>query len=76
MIPGKRGYTLIGTEDDPIPADEPVFILRAQDDLAELVVRFYALLVETQLHDPVFAQRVREHADLFAVWPTRKRPDL
>ena len=76
MIPGKPLYNLINTEEDPIPPDEPVFIIRAQDDLGELVVRFYAMLVECHLHNPRFAAKVREHADLFAVWPTRKRPDL
>jgi hypothetical protein len=76
MIPGRREYNLIGTDLDPIPADEPVFIIRAQDELGELVVRFYALLAEQQLKNPGLAIKVREHADLFAVWPTRKKPDL
>lgn len=75
MIPGKRGYNLIGTEEDPIPEKEPVFILRAQDSLAETVVRIYAVLCEVELKNPRLAAQVREHADLMAVWPTRKRPD-
>jgi hypothetical protein len=76
VIPGRRDYNLIGTEADPIPANEPVFILRAQDTLAEPILRMYAVLCQTQLHDPRMAASVLEQADLFAVWPTRKNPDL
>jgi hypothetical protein len=76
MIPGRREYNLIGTEDDPIPMDEPVFILRAQDELGELVVRFYALLAEQLLHNPRLSASAKMQAELFASWPTRKRPDL
>jgi hypothetical protein len=76
MIPGRRDYNLIGTEDDPIPQNEPVFILRAQDALALPIMLMYAVLAETQLSDPRLAAKVREHADLFRVWPTRKKPDL
>jgi len=76
MIPGRRDYNLIGTDEDPIPQDEPVFILRAQDELALPVMLIYAVLAETQMVDPTLARSVREHADLFRVWPTRKKPDL
>lgn len=76
MIPGRRSYNLIGTEDDPIPENEPVFILRAQDQHSLLTVLFYALIVETLGHDPKLAAEVRAHADLFRTWPIRKRPDL
>lgn len=76
MIPGRRDYNLIGTESDPIPANEPVFIIRAQDTLGEVMLRIYAVLCETELHRPDVARSVREHADLFALWPTKKRPDL
>jgi hypothetical protein len=76
MIPGRREYNLIGTEADPIPIDEPVFILRAQDELAHLVVRFYAILAREHLHNPRLAQSAYEQAELMKTWPTRKRPDL
>jgi hypothetical protein len=75
MLPGKPKYNLINTDDDPIPENEPVFIVRAQDTIGLLTVRFYAMLARHHLHDPRLAAEVERHADLFEVWPTRKRPD-
>lgn len=76
MIPGRRDYNLIGTPDDPIPENEPVFILRAQDSLALPILLMYAVLAEEQIHNPAVANSVRRLAELFRVWPTRKHPDL
>ena len=59
-----------------IPADEPVFILRAQDDLAVDLVRTWANLNEARGGDHRMTQSARAHADLMEAWPKKKRADL
>jgi hypothetical protein len=71
---GKPQYRLIGTDEDPIPPDEPVFLIRAQDELAVTAVRIYAVLARQRGLLKV-ADSAREIAELMEVWPTRKRPD-
>lgn len=75
MIPGKSQYNLINTPDDPIPDNEPVFLIRARDELAVTTVRIYAALARERGLVKVAAS-AEAHADLMAVWPTRKAPDL
>lgn len=58
-----------------IPADEPVFLLRAQDELACKAVAYYASLCE-QAQAPEVAAKARAHSDLMAAWPKKKVPDL
>jgi len=58
-----------------IPEDEPVFVLRAQDILAPIAVRFYADLVQGATDDFRAAAQIRNVASLMAGWPTRKLPD-
>jgi hypothetical protein len=58
-----------------IPDDEPVFLLRGQDALACMAVRYYAYLCE--IHQaPEIAARARAHAEWMAQWPKKKIPDL
>lgn len=55
--------------------DEPIFVLRAQDKLAPIIVRLWADLAEA--HGCAEA-KVREAVSLAArmeKWPTRKFPD-
>lgn len=58
-----------------IPDDEPVFLLRAQDQLACMAVAYYASLCE-QAQTPEIAAKARAHADAMAAWPKKKVPDL
>lgn len=58
-----------------IPNDEPVFLLRAQDELAADTVDFWADAAESHGVDPEVVQRVREHADRMRRWPRHKLPD-
>lgn len=58
-----------------IPADEPVFLLRAQDELACKAVAYYASLCE-QAQAAEVAAKARAHSDLMAAWPKKKVPDL
>jgi hypothetical protein len=58
-----------------IPLDEPVFLLRAQDEHAPVAVRAYADAVEAAGGDAEIIRRSREQADRMDAWPTRKAPD-
>jgi hypothetical protein len=59
-----------------IPADEPLFLLRGQDQFAAAVVLHWADLVEAGGGDPDIVQGARAHADKMASWAVKKVPDL
>ena len=57
---------------DTIPKDEPVFLLRAQDQTAAATIRFWAERQYTgELREMAF-----RHADLMDKWPVKKKADL
>ena len=58
-----------------IPSDEPSFILRAQDVLAPIAVRYYADLLEATTNDAEAAEDIRRFAAEMASWSPRKIPD-
>ena len=58
-----------------VPRDEPVFILRAQDVLAPIAVRYYADLVYATTDNFAVASEIRHVAALMAAYPTKKLPD-
>lgn len=61
---------------ETIPANEPVFLLRAKDKVAHLAVRAWAH--QHQLNggaDNVFA-RAMEHAQRMEAWPVKKSADM
>lgn len=61
---------------EKIPADEPVFVLRAQDPLAQATIRDYAERVKAfpELDDK-FEKAVRKEADRFEEWASGKGRD-
>jgi hypothetical protein len=64
---GKVDITKIG-------ADEPVFILRAQDKLAEVTIDIYRLLVAS--HGLKLADSLDKEIEAFRKWPGfKKLPD-
>jgi len=75
MKHARADYDRIQDPAGKIPADEPVFLLRAQDELACKAVAYYASLCE-QAQAPEVAAKARGHADLMAAWPKKKVPDL
>jgi len=75
MIHARGDYNRIQDPDDLIPANEPVFLLRAQDVLFIPTLAFYAFLADS-IGRPEIADSVRRHIDLAANWPKRKIPDL
>jgi len=57
-----------------IGAEEPVFILRAQDRLAEAVIEIYRVIVA--LHDSPMAKEVAGEVQKFRAWKgAKKMPD-
>lgn len=55
--------------------DEPIFVLRAQDKLSHLVVRYWIMLAE---NEDVNAEKLGEAARCERAmrdWPDRKTPD-
>ena len=67
-------YGKIITEHKTIPHDEPCFLLRGQDELAEHAVRFYAQMLENhRLYRA--ADEVRKISYAMRNWPTKKLPD-
>lgn len=75
MKHARPDYDRIQDPAGEIPADEPVFLLRAQDQLACMAVAYYASLCE-QAQSPEVAALARAHAGRMAAWPKKKVPDL
>lgn len=75
MIHARDDYNHIQDPANKIPADEPVFLLRAQDELACKAVAYYASLCEAA-QAPGIAAKARAHFDAMAAWPVKKIPDL
>lgn len=75
MIHARDDYNRIQDPAGKIPADEPVFLLRAQDELACKAVEYYAFLCG-KAQAPDVAAKAWEHAEKMRQWPTKKVPDL
>lgn len=63
-----------------IPANEPVFLLRAQDKNAAETLRCYAEFIANSLPDDdksnEMIRKVHEQADAMDAWPVKKDPDV
>lgn len=68
-ISGKYGKLNI----PKVGADEPVFILRAQDKLADTAIEMYRLLAAS--HGRPLANSLQKEIEAFRKWPTKKLPD-
>lgn len=55
--------------------DEPIFILRGQDQLADTVVDYWASLARGAGVDMARVTEARNLADAMRAWPKRKIPD-
>lgn len=60
---------------DKAADDEPIFVLRAQDRLAPLVVELWAELAAKFGVSPEKQQEAFRCADQMRHWPNRKLPD-
>jgi len=76
MIHARKDYSRIQDPDKKIPIDEPVFLLRAQDQVAADVVRYWVYLHERNGGAMNIAILAQEHADLMDEWPIHKPADL
>lgn len=59
----------------PIPDDEPVFILRAQDVLAPIAIHYYARIFYGAVGDYHHASEIHAFAQAMTAWEPRKMPD-
>lgn len=75
MKHARSDYDRIQDPENKIPIDEPVFLLRAQDQLACMAVMFYAELCRKH-QAPSVAAKAKAHADAMARWPKKKLPDV
>ena len=57
-------------------ADEPVFLIRAQDLAGGEAVRAWADIAERHGADAAILRAAREHAAKMDAWPAKKVPDL
>lgn len=72
----KPKYAPIDATVAGIPAEEPVFLLRAQDQHAVATLRHYADRVQAAGGDPNLVSATRQSITEFAAWPVKKAPDL
>jgi flavorubredoxin len=68
-VSGKYGKVSI----PKVGTDEPVFILRAQDKLAETAIEMYRALAAS--HGRPLANSLQKEIEAFKKWPTKKMPD-
>ena len=69
-ISGKYGKLNI----PKVGAEEPVFILRAQDMLAEAMIEIYRIIVAS--HDSPITKELAKEIEKFRAWKgTKKMPD-
>lgn len=59
-----------------IPADEPVFLIRAQDALSYAMVLRCARVAEQDGGNPELAAQIKAHADVMNGWKNKKQPDV
>jgi hypothetical protein len=77
MKHARKDYNRIQDPANLIPADEPVFLLRAQDRTAAKVVRFWAWYNSLDADSDKNAIKLAEsHADLMDKWPVKKAADV
>ncbi len=76
MKHARADYDRIQDPEQKIPADEPVFLLRGQDQHAAQTVRFWANEAEAAGAEAAIVKAAREQADAMDAWPIAKRPDL
>ena len=59
-----------------IPADEPVFLLRAQDKHFIAMLMYYKQLVYAARGDGKIIDAVDKHLAAAKAWPVKKAPDM
>jgi len=76
MKHARDDYNRIQDPSGLIPSDEPVFLLRAQDQHAAATLRHYASLVAAAGGSPGIVGATMTQALLMEEWPKHKAPDM
>lgn len=79
MKHARKDYDRIQDPEGKIPVDEPVFMLRAQDKVAPLVVEVWALAAELIGAKDNIVEAAFNHAEKMRVWQASnvsKVPDM
>jgi len=76
MLHARKDYERIQDPDNKIPEDEPVFLLRAQDQVAAEVVRIWAILHRSRGGGEAIASMAMNWALLMDEWSVKKPADL
>lgn len=76
MRHARSDYERLQDPENKIPEDEPVFLLRAQDQVAADVVRIWAVLHKSRGGDCAIANMAENWAGLMDEWPKKKAADL
>ena len=76
MIHARKDYNRIQDPENKIPGDEPVFLLRAQDQVAAEVVRIWVVLHLARGGEETIALLAQRQAELMEKWPKHKAADL
>ena len=72
----REDYNVIQDGEKKIPAEEPVFVLRGQDQCGAAAVRYWAALNELHGGDPEASKTARDQAELMEEWPVNKVADM
>lgn len=75
MLHARADYNRIQDPAKLIPEEEPVFLLRGQDELAAETVRFWARRAIATGNDAI-GKMAMAHADLMQEWPKKQKPNL
>ena len=77
MIHARKDYNeRVQDAKNEIPADEPVFLIRAQDQVGHLAVRAWAHLHRLNGGSDIAYDIAIKHADLMERWPKKKPADV
>lgn len=76
MLHPRKDYAQIQDPANLIPKDEPVFLMRAQDQVAAGVVRQWAQANTNAGGDLRLSRLAMEHATKMEAWPVHKLADL
>ncbi len=75
MLHARADYNRIQDPAGLIPANEPVFLLRAADQAAAGAVRAWATLHDAAGGDPAMSAAARRQAQLMDAWAEKKLAD-
>tara|TARA_R110000851_G_scaffold22894_1_gene67561 strand:- start:543 stop:887 length:345 start_codon:yes stop_codon:yes gene_type:complete len=75
MKHARQDYNRIQDPDNKIPEDEPVFLIRGQDQCAVETLRFWATLNRHRGGDKVLSELAERHAYLMKKWQLEMSDD-